>query len=268
MGRSRELPSAVSAPTRLRRSPSGHRRVSIGVLTPSSNTVVEPTTIRLLAPIAEVIGVHFTRVRVTSIDTDPATARQFGLAPMLEAARLLADAKVDIILWSGTSGTWEGLAADQELAAAISEATGVPSMTATQAMVKALTEFRVRRYGLIVPYIEPIADAIVANLRRLGFDCVGKTFESLTTNWAFASVSAEVLANRARTLASAPADALVVSCTNLRGADIVEDLERELGLPILDSVVVGLHGALRQLGIAPPATGFGRLAGLEQERHV
>jgi maleate isomerase len=52
----------------------------------------------------------------------------------------------------------------------------------------------------------------------------------------------------------------VIHCTNLRGAEVSEALERELGIPVLDSVVVGLWGALGLLGIAPPARGFGALA--------
>ena len=56
-------------------------------------------------------------------------------------------------------------------------------------------------------------------------------------------------------------DAIVVHCTNLRGAEVAGPLEQELGIPVLDSVVVGLWGALRALDLAVPAR-FGRLSWL------
>jgi maleate isomerase len=205
---------------------------------------------------------------VTAITNDQHDRLQFGLAPMLEASRLLADARVDAILWSGTSGTWEGLDTDRRLATAIRETTGIPATSASLALLEAFTELNVRRYGLIVPYIERITNAIVANFGAMGYSCSGRTFESLTTNWEFANVRASVLAERARAVARQGVDAIVIDCTNLRGADVVEELESELQVPVLDSVVVGLWGALRLLGIATPSVGFGRLATVQPSTNV
>ncbi len=232
----------------------------LGVLTPSSNTVLEPLTIRLAAPVADELSLHFARFPVTRIADDGASHDQFAIDSMLAAARLLADARVDALLWSGTSGSWLGLATDDRLVDAIREATGVPATTATQSLVHALDGLRVRRYGLVVPYVPSVADAIVANLAERGFACVARTTEDLVENWSFASVPAATIADRVRSVATAHPDAIVIHCTNVRGAEVSESLERELGIPVLDSVVVGLWGALRQLGIAVPKTGFGRLA--------
>jgi maleate isomerase len=41
---------------------------------------------------------------------------------VVEGARLLADARVDSIVWSGTSGGWGGIDDDQALCAQISAA--------------------------------------------------------------------------------------------------------------------------------------------------
>ena len=46
----------------------------------------------------------------------------------------------------------------------------------------------------------------------------------------------------------------------MRGAEVSVSLERELGMPVLDSVVVGLWGALRLLDVTVPGAGFGSLA--------
>jgi maleate isomerase len=233
----------------------------LGVLTPSSNTVVEPATMRLVAPLAERLSVHFSRVPVTRVADDPGSDQQFSAGPMVAAASLLADARVDGILWAGTSGAWRGLEEDRRLVAAIATATGLPATTATLALLEAFRALGVRRYALLVPYTASITEAITATLATAGYECVGTDADGLTENWAFASVTAEAIARRLRALAGSGPDAIVIHCTNLRGAEVAQGLEDELGVAILDSVVVGLWGALGRLGIEAPAPGFGRLAG-------
>lgn len=231
----------------------------LGVLTPSSNTVLEPATMRLVQPLDGRLTVHFARFRVTEINDSDASDEQFALAPMLDAARLLGDAHVDAVLWAGTSGAWMGLDVDERLVTAIQETTGVPATTASLALVEALRALRIRRYALIVPYVQPIVSAIEQTLAHAGFACVGSEHDGLTVNTDFASVPVEVIAARARRLARARPDALVIHSTNLRGGEVADRLESELTMPVLDSVAVGLWGALQLLGLPAPVVGFGRL---------
>ncbi len=214
----------------------------------------------LAQPLGGLLSVHFARFRVTQIADSPDSHDQFATQPMLDAAQLLADARVGAILWSGTSGAWEGFDADRRLVATVRASTGIPATTATLALLDGFRELKVRTYGLVVPYVEPIVTGIVRNFEAAGYACVARTNESLTVNWDFAAIPSATIEARIRTVARSGPDAIVVHCTNLRGAEVSEELERELGIPILDSVVVGLWGALRLLEIAVPPVGFGRLA--------
>src|SRR5258706_11936641 len=83
------------------------KRVLLGMLTPSSNTVLEPLTSAMVAQLPEV-SAHFARFRVTEISLASQALGQFDVATILEAARLLADARVDVIAWNGTSSGWLG----------------------------------------------------------------------------------------------------------------------------------------------------------------
>jgi maleate isomerase len=238
----------------------------IGVLTPSSNTVLEPLSTSLAAPLADRLSLHFSRFRVTAIADEPKSDRQFADAPMLHAARLLADARVDAMLWAGTSAAWLGLDADRRLVDAITGETAIPATTATLSLLDAFRVLDVRRYGLVVPYVEAVSTAIVRNLEDAGFACVARTSEGIRDNWAFSAMAADLISDRVRQVARAGPDAVVIHCTNLRGAEVSEALEEELGLPVLDSVVVGLWGALGLVGLAAPGRGFGRLAGVRPAR--
>jgi len=237
-----------------------HMTARLGVLTPSSNTVLEPQTVRLLEPLADRLTVHFSRFRVTAVADNPEAHGQFAVAAMLEAASLLADARVNAVLWSGTSGAWEGLDADRRLVTQIGASTGVPATTASLALLDAFRTLGAHSYGLVVPYVESIVAAIVSNFDAAGYVCTARSSESLTVNWDFAEVSAELIATRIREVARSAPDVVVIHCTNLRGSEVSQELEHELGIPVLDSVVVGLWGALQLLDIPVPTAGFGRLA--------
>src|SRR5689334_20703558 len=88
----------------------------LGMLTPSSNTILEPVSSAMVADLPHV-SVHFSRFRVTEISLSEAAIGQFEYAPMLEAASLLADARVQTICWNGTSASWLGLDKDRDLCA-------------------------------------------------------------------------------------------------------------------------------------------------------
>ena len=71
------------------------KRILLGMLTPSSNTVLEPVTSAMLAGLPDVTA-HFGRFRVTEISLRDDALEQFDMEPLLAAARLLADAKVEV----------------------------------------------------------------------------------------------------------------------------------------------------------------------------
>ncbi|MGU4704105.1 Asp/Glu/hydantoin racemase, partial [Burkholderia cepacia] len=61
-------------------------RIRIGILTPSSNTALEPLTSAIVAGLPHV-SVHFARFTVTEIALSAAALDQFDAAHILVAAR-------------------------------------------------------------------------------------------------------------------------------------------------------------------------------------
>lgn len=231
----------------------------LGMLTPSSNTVLEPLTAAMLAEVPGVTA-HFARVRVVAIDLGAASRGQFDIAPMLAAAELLADARVAAICWNGTSGAWLGLEQDRALCAAITARTGIPATTATLALMDALAALGARRLGLVTPYLAAVQQAIVARWREAGLDCVAERHLDDPGNDSFADHAEPVVAGLLREVAAAGPEAIAVHCTNFRGLRPARALEAELGLPILDSVAVALWGSLGTAGV-PGSVAAGALAG-------
>ena len=111
-------------------------RKRLGMIAPSSNSVLEPVTYAMLTGVSG-ISAHFSRFRVTEIALDAEALDQFHPSRMLPAADLLADAKVEAMAWNGTSASWLGIERDRSLCEAISARTGKPATTSTLACIDA-----------------------------------------------------------------------------------------------------------------------------------
>jgi maleate isomerase len=237
--------------------PTLHKR--IGMLTPSSNTVLEPMTAAMLAGLPDVTA-HFGRFRVTEISLGAGALAQFELPPILDAASLLADAKVDAIVWNGTSSGWLGLERDRALCAAIAAATGAKTGTSVLALAEILRRTNAKRIGLVSPYLDEVQDKIAANFAVEGFECIAERHLRDRGNFSFSQISEATIADLVREVAAAKPDAIAVFCTNMRGAAIVEALEAETGIPIYDSVATAVWAGLRAVGVSPARVqGWGRL---------
>jgi maleate isomerase len=231
----------------------------LGMLTPSSNTALEPITYAMLAGI-EGVSVHFSRFRVTEIALSEAATRQFDAGEILRAAELLAHAKVDVIAWNGTSASWLGFDRDERLCERIREATGIRACTTVLAYRDLFRRLESARIGLVTPYSADVQERIVANWRSQGLNCVAERHLSLTDNFSFAEVPEAEVARLCEEVVREGSDAVVVLCTNMRGAALAERLEQKLGVGVFDSIAVTLWACLIATGVDPSVIhGWGSL---------
>jgi maleate isomerase len=231
----------------------------LGMLTPSSNTALEPITYAMLAGIEDV-SVHFSRFRVTEIALSEAATRQFDAGEILRAAELLAHAKVDVIAWNGTSASWLGFDRDERLCERITEATGIRACTTVLAYRDLFRQLATARIGLVTPYTADVQDRIMANWRSQGLNCVAERHLSLTDNFSFAEVPEAEVARLCEEVVREGSDAVVVLCTNMRGAALAERLEQKLGVGVFDSIAVTLWACLVATGVDPSVVrGWGSL---------
>jgi maleate isomerase len=214
-------------------------RTRLGMLTPSSNSVLEPVTCAMLAGTPGT-SAHFSRCRVTEIALDAQALDQFDPSRMLPAADLLADAKVDAMAWNGTSASWLGTERDRSLCEAISARTGKPATTSTLACIDAVRSSGAQRVGFVTPYTDDVQLRIGAVWAAEGIACHAERHLGLRDNFSFGEVTPAEIADMIRAVAAESCDAIVILCTNMDGAAITEALERELNVLILDSVAVTL----------------------------
>jgi maleate isomerase len=235
------------------------KRVLLGMLTPSSNTTLEPVTTAMVAGLPEV-SAHFGRFRVTEIALSDRALGQFDDSEILRAAELLAHAKLDVIGWNGTSSGWLGFARDEQLCRRITDATGIPACTSVLALNEIFALTGVTRFGLVTPYLDDVQAAIVRNYGASGFECVAERHLRKQDNFSFSEVGADEIRAMVREVAKAKPQAITIFCTNLRGAPLVEELEAEFGIPIYDTIATVVWKSLRLAGVdVRRVAGWGRL---------
>ncbi|MGB3069090.1 MAG: aspartate/glutamate racemase family protein [Ottowia sp.] len=233
--------------------------IRLGVLTPSSNTALEPLTCAIVATVPG-LSVHFSRFKVTEIALSPSALGQFDDGNILAAAELLADAKVDVIGWSGTAAGWLGFDKDELLVQRIQERTGIVATTAVLALNELMALRQIRKLGIVSPYTADVQHRIVANYQQAGIEVVAHTHEGISVNHDFAGVSPELLWQRMDEVRRAAPEAIVTYCTNLRAAHLAERAEQTWGIPLLDTVSTTVWGMMRAAGADPAdVQGWGSL---------
>src|SRR5262245_18139729 len=236
-----------------------NQRILLGMLTPSSNTTLEPVTTQMLAGLPEV-SAHFGRFKVTEIALSEKALGQFDDTEILRAAELLSHVRTNVIGWNGTSASWLGFDTDERLCRRISEVTVIPACTSALALNEIFTLTNVGRFGLVTPYRDDVQEAIARNYRKAGFACVAERHLRLQDNFSFSEVGTDELRRMVREVASERPQAITILCTNLRGAPLVEELEAETGIPIYDSIATVLWKSLKLAGVDPTRVqGWGRL---------
>jgi maleate isomerase len=228
------------------------QRTLLGMLTPSSNTTLEPVTAAMLSGLPDV-SAHFGRFRVTEIALSADALAQFDDREILSAAELLSHARCQVIGWNGTSSGWLGFDADRRLCAAIERATGAKACTSVLALNEILQATGVRRLGLVTPYRDDVQQAIVRNYAREGIDCTAERHLGLQDNFSFSDVAPETIRGMVRELMQGAGDrrpeAVAIFCTNLRGAPLVAALEAEFGVPVYDTIATVVWKALALAGV-------------------
>ncbi|WP_178134067.1 maleate cis-trans isomerase family protein [Vineibacter terrae] len=220
--------------------------IRIGMLTPSSNTALEPATYGMLAHLADVRA-HFARFPVTEIALSPKALGQFDTAPILQAAELLSHAKVDAIAWNGTSASWLGFDRDRQLVDLIEATTRISATTAILAINTLLARLGATRIGLVTPYRSDVQARIVDNYTRAGFACVGERHAGLQDNFSFCAVPLADIEAMTLAVAAEKPDAIAVVCTNMDATTLAPRLEARLDIPVIDSIAATLWGALDRL---------------------
>ncbi len=204
----------------------------IGLIVPSSNTVMEPDFHR-----------HFTQpniVSTTRIFLERVT-REAEMKMLDEdlpiAIQLIKTTAPDVVVFGCTSaGSLEGLIHDDRIGEMIATQSGARATTVLRAVMHQLEAIRPQKIAVLTPYVEDLTDSIARCISEGGYSIVKAAGMGITENLDIGRVTpAQIIDFVESQMKGITADCLFLSCTNWRAIEAIEPLQRKLGIPIITS---------------------------------
>ncbi len=239
----------------------GYRK-KIAVLVPSTNTVVEPETHMMSVP---GVTAHTSRIRMHSGDlSNDAAADRFhtnALAEVKDAMDSVLTSQPDYVVMGISAPTFiggkKGSAETKQRLLDLTRGRGVA--IGSEACAQALHAFRVKRISILSPYQPAMDEDVRTFFTDWGFDVVKLKGLRIASAVAIAHVTESEIRESLAEIDSPRVQALVQVGTNLAFVKLADQLERELGKPVIAINAATWWTALRELGIPDKIHGCGAL---------
>ena len=228
-------------------------RFRIGMLTPSGNIVAEPQ-VKAMLPAG--VSVYSTRLPLTGSSREELLAM---VADVEHGTRLLADARVNLIAFNCTAVSTYSKEMESDIKGRIAGVAKGPVVATSEALVAALHALGARRIGLVTPYIRAVNEREVRFLQAAGFEVLVDVGVGMATNAEMGKEPPQRWLDLVKQHRDDRVDAYLVSCTAIRSAEVIDDIEEAVGRPVITSNQALVWYCLRQGGIPDRVQGFGRL---------
>jgi arylmalonate decarboxylase len=214
----------------------------------------------------EGIAMYGDRLRwvVTGLGIERMTPQSFdsALARIPAAAQELKAAGAEAIELTGTSLTfYKGEAFNRQLRETVTKATGLRATTMSNGVIEGLKAVGARRVAVATAYNDEVNARLHAFLLEHGIEplvITGLGIEAMTDIEKVTRT--DLAAFGEKVFASAPkADALFVSCGGFRTLELIPELEKRTGVPVISSMPHGLWAGARLVGLSGAAPGYGKL---------
>lgn len=208
----------------------------IGVLVPFTNTNLEPDMMLMRPPNC---SLHFQRTGGYSADEIPGSDQmaELGEFDISHDLSMIAGARPDIVLYGCTSATLtHGADFDRDLAMKIKAGSGAVSLTAAGSLAGALQALDVQRIGFSSPYVGSINEQAVTFLKQSGVETVKRADIGRDLGcYGQGEMSPDEVYDLALKADDPKAQAIVLSCTDMRSVEVIERIEVATGKPVVTS---------------------------------
>jgi maleate isomerase len=232
------------------------RRAAIGVIVLATDQTIEYEYRKIF----QIDGVALYQSRIANAsDINPTTLAKMEQGLTEAAAVIRPGMPLDVVAYGCTSGTV--VIGEENVFRRMREAW--PKAQCTTPITGAIAGFKalgVKRIALVTPYIDSVNRLFrkFVEDRGIAVPVIG-SFNHENDN-EVARIDADSIRRAALELGRHPAvDAVFVSCTSIRLAEVAKDLEAELGKPVTSSNHAMAWHCLRLAGIAEPMPQWGRL---------
>jgi maleate isomerase len=204
----------------------------IGLIVPSSNTVMEPDFHRHLAP----KGIVST-ARIFLEDVTREAELRMLQEDLPRAAELIRTTAPDITVFGCTSaGSLGRLSHDAGIRDMLAKATGAKAVTVLEAVFAKLRAVHPRKLAVFTPYVEDLTSSVARSLGEAGFPPVKAAGMGIQANLDIGKVTpAEIVSFVLDQVNGLAPDCIFLSCTNWQAIQAIPALAATTGVPVISS---------------------------------
>lgn len=230
----------------------------IGLVLLATDRTTERDFARMIP--ANEVTVHASRIAYEN-PTTVENLRAMGPRLTEGATLILPGEKLDAICYACTSAST--VLGDETVTAALAAgAPGAPVVTPPLAARKALAALGASRISILTPYIDATAAPVAAYFADHGFAVAMLTNLGLDDDRVIARVTLASIVTAAREAVASGSEALFISCTALRAAEVAGEIEAAVGCPVVTSNQAAAWMCLRLAGCDAPIAAHGRVVTL------
>ncbi|WP_063128643.1 maleate cis-trans isomerase family protein [Nocardia fusca] len=245
-----------------------NKHYRIGLVVPSSNVTVETEMPALLQRHRNAtFSFHTTRMRMHTVSPEELRAMNGQRERCVDE---IGDAGVDAILYAclvalmvpgHSDGVGEHERTEETVAAQLADRGLAPHVSSSAgALIHTLRASGLTRVGLVMPYLRPLAELVVAYLEAEGIVVTDWRALEVADNAEVGCIPGDRVLEAARSLDLTGADALVLSaCVQMPSLPLIQAAEAEFALPVLSAATAGAFTLLDRLGLPVDLPGAGRL---------
>lgn len=231
----------------------GAARHRIGLIALSTDQTTERDFLRMLP--SDDVMFYTSRIFVANPITVQ-NLRKMGPQLAEAAQKILPDVELDAIAYSCTSGT-VAIGYDEVKKQIQAGKAGVSVVTPISAGIQAFHTLGIKTISLLTPYSESVNQAMRVYLEDEGIRVLNIGSFCLESDLDMARIPPSAIHAAALETCLPEADALFISCTAIRSAEVAESLESALSKPVLTSNQCMFWESLRLSGCTSPVDGFG-----------
>ncbi len=203
------------------------------------------------------VGVYVNRIGFDNPTTHESLLRT---GPRLAdaAADILPDETLDVLVYGCTAASVV-LGNDTVAECMNSAKPDTACVTPSSAAFDAFKALKIKKVSVLTPYTQDVTDSLVTYFSQHGPEVVNATCFGLSDDREMARVSKDSIIEGGIAACHPDADALFISCTAVRAAACVDQLEQRLGKPVITSNQAMVWRCMRHLGIMSDYPGGGML---------
>ena len=184
-----------------------------------------------------------------------------ALAQVEACAKELGRRSCDFIIHGGAPLVLtQGKGFELSLIEKVKSISGTPCTTSIMAAIDAFRDLSTSRLAVVDPYPPDLNQTMIKYLKDWGFEVASVvSLETTFTESSVVSIGDIYRAAKRAVREAGNATGIFIPCANFPVVDVIEEIETDLGLPVISNITSQLYVAFKTIGMREKINGYGRL---------